>query len=98
MADNEAKPTTREVRHQLTERQFRALAESQGKLGQARQVVTQLEAEAQQVIELVFDAHGVSPDSQVSLDEQTRCIVELVPVEEEAPARAKPRPKPQLAK
>lgn len=64
-----------EYRIKLTETQLRMLGETQARLAQARALQAESEREARNVISLVFDAHGLSPDAQAQLDEKTGELV-----------------------
>jgi hypothetical protein len=74
-----------EIRKQLTDVQKQQLAETQGTLSQLRAAFQKAEAEAQRVVALIFDAHGVPQDWTAEIDQETGDLVCKGP---DAPAEA----------
>lgn len=74
----------KESRKKLTDVQFRQLSETQAGVAQARAILQKTELDAQRVIQLVFDAHGVSPDWRAEVDNETGELVCRAPDEKEA--------------
>lgn len=80
-------------RKQLTEKQFAAIMSAQHELSQARALLAEKEAKWKFVSELVLDAHDLSVEQEVALDEAAKQLVITVaaatsPAPEEAPAPA----------
>ena len=69
-----------EIRKALTDTQAKYLGETQAALTKARVAQQDTERHAQQVLTLIFDAHGIASDDIVRYDEETK---ELVVVERE---------------
>lgn len=73
-----------EVRKKLTELQWKQLVETQAAVAQARTVFQKADADAQRVVQLIFDAHAIPQNWLADIDNDTQ---ELVCREaEEAPA------------
>lgn len=80
-----------EMRKKLTQIQLQQLAETQGAVAQARAVFEKVQADAQRVVQLIFDAHGVPMHYQADIDQQTGELV--CTGSDEAPAAADAGPK-----
>jgi hypothetical protein len=61
--------TMPELRKKLTDVQMRQLAETQSAVAQARAVLEKVQADAQRVVQLIFDAHGVPMHYTADLDQ-----------------------------
>jgi multidrug resistance efflux pump len=78
-------------RKKLTDVQLKQLAETQGTLAQARALIQKAEQDAQRVVQLIFDAHGVPENWIADLDGETGELVCRSPEEvvaDQAPAEA----------
>lgn len=79
-----------EIRKKLTQVQMQQLAETQQAMAQAKAVLEKVQADAQRVVQLIFDAHGVPMHYTADIDPQTG---ELVCKGEDEPAPATKKPK-----
>ena len=75
----------KETRKKLTDVQAKHLSETQATLTETRTTMQAAEKNAAQVLTLIFDALGLSPDATVRYDDTTR---ELVIVESDTAAAA----------
>lgn len=64
-----------EIRKKLTELQKTQLLETQTVLAQARATAQRAEAEAQRVVQLIFDAHDVPQSMLADFDQETGELV-----------------------
>lgn len=63
------------VRKKLTDVQLKQLMETQGVVVQARAALQKAEVDAQRVVQLVFDAHGIAADWSADIDAETGELV-----------------------
>lgn len=64
-----------ETRKKLSETQMKQLIETQAIVGQARAQLQLAEVDAQRVIQLLFDFHGIPADWQADIDRETNELV-----------------------
>lgn len=64
-----------ELRKKLTQVQLQQLAETQQAVAQAKAMHDKLQADAQRVVQLIFDAHGVPMHFAANLDPETGELV-----------------------
>lgn len=73
-----------ETRKKLTEVQLQQLVETQSAVAQSRAVLQKAEVDAQRVVQLIFDAHGVPADWTADIDNRTGELVCKPPATAEA--------------
>jgi len=64
-----------EARKKLSEVQMQQIVETQGVVTQARAALQRAEVDAQRVVQLVFDAHGVPADWTAEIDNRSGELV-----------------------